>query len=1026
VKNSKEQKSTAANISANHSNSESTKSLLGVYLFGQPYVEWAGNPLHIPRRQARALLYRLAIRPKAISRDHLCFLLWPDIPETSARRKLTILLTHLRRSLPEPEIVLTSGDLIQLNPDRVWSDTARFESLKSRAEFHHLTGTLQQIVDLYRGNFLTGFSMPGSPEYEHWAAQETHTFERRFLDALEALIDAYTAEQKYQKAIAQALRYLERDELEEGVHRRLINLYAQTGNRVGAQKQFERCIAILERELGVSPLPETEDAYRAALEGSSMKSDSRVPVSTLERLSTFEVPLMGREEVMQAMDQVFVRACKGSGGVILISGEPGIGKSRLMHTFSSRHQAQAFSLIGGANPGIQSIPYYPITQAIRTAFEVGPPALSVDLTWLSEASRLLPELGDMVPDLPPPMPLDSVEASPHLFEALQRLTMDLIPDKGALIICFDDLHWADGLTLEWLEYMGPWIRSNRLFVIGTYLEGERHALHALRHNLDRQGLLEEIDLPGLDIDGIHQILQHVCAGGTNNTLLTQRLKDVTGGNPFFLVETLIGFLEVGYPLEKISDVENLPLPETLRKAVRARLNHLTPMSRQVLEAGAVLGGTFNFEIVRETAGRGAMATVESLDELVTRRLLVDMNTGYRFNHELIQSIIYRDLSYWRRRLLHQRAGETLEKHHSVDWVTLARHFEQAESYGKAGKYTLQVGKSTKGIFAYKEAHQHFNHALDLLEREMALIEEPEAITENRRLRIQALAERGWVFRLLGDMEGYEKDLKEEVRLAAQLGDSGTLAHLRWREAFLHRWFCRYPQAFKAADEGVRLSQEIGDTCLEAKCLREAGMVRRVTGDLKQARRDLERAFRLFEEVEDVVFQIHSLSNLSTLHNILGEHQRAMELGRKSLALSNRPEMYYQRRLPLGDIGAAAIGLGDWEMARSYLNESLSIARQITDRTQEIWCLGHLGWLNVGVRQPGEALAFFQTALTLSEDINSHTEQSWLHSGLAEGYRLSGNSGRAMEHALRAMELASFHGQTIDEKRAQLILRILDK
>jgi DNA-binding SARP family transcriptional activator len=258
---------------------------LRIALLGPPDVTWAGRPLPIPRRQARALLYRLAAGLRPVPREQLCFLFWPDTPESDARRSLAHLLTHLRRSLPAPELVLAANDTIGLDAARIWSDTAAFERLIATAEPRRRAVSLQQAVDFARGTFLDGFALSGSPEFEEWAAQERQIWERRTQEALAALIEHHTARGAYADAIAAAQRYLAADVLAEDIHRRLIALYAASGDRSAALRQFERCAVVLERELGVSPLPETRAVYEAVRDG-KLKIENeelrREPVVTLD------------------------------------------------------------------------------------------------------------------------------------------------------------------------------------------------------------------------------------------------------------------------------------------------------------------------------------------------------------------------------------------------------------------------------------------------------------------------------------------------------------------------------------------------------------------------------------------------------------------------------------------------------------------------------------------------------------------------------------------------------------------------
>jgi tetratricopeptide (TPR) repeat protein len=391
-------------------------------------------------------------------------------------------------------------------------------------------------------------------------------------------------------------------------------------------------------------------------------------------------------------------------------------------------------------------------------------------------------------------------------------------------------------------------------------------------------------------------------------------------------------------------------------------------------------------------------------------------------------------------LLHQRAGEALQKHRPDDVAALARHFEQAEVPGQAARYAWQAGLVAKAVFAHAEARLYFDRALACLEQEATHLRESEALAANQRLRIQALDGRGWTFRLLGDMEAYARDSSEVARLAELLGDQATLAHLHWRKAYTHRWFCHYAQAKDAAEEGLHLSQTASDPLLEAMCQREVGMAARETGDYRRAELALERSLRLFVDLGEIVYEIHTLGNLSTLHWYEGEYKRAMNLARQALTRCDEAELSLERRLPLGDIGAAAAASGDVDLARQSLQESLDIARQITDRTQEILCLSHLGWLYLGLKQPIEALEHLLPALDLAERIGSCTEQSRLLAGLAEAHRLAAGPSTGLElvlslpkeqalkqaitYARRAMALAQANGRTYDQEHARRILNDL--
>lgn len=269
---------------------------LRIYMLGVPFVEEMGRTLPIPRRQARALLYRLAAQLQAVSREHLCFLFWPDIPESKARRKLSRLIHHLRRALSARDLLIVTDDWVALDPGRVWSDIATFERLSSALRHGRQAEGLAQAVELYRGPFLAGFSLSDRAEFEQWAIQERQAWERQYLNALRVLIEEQSVLGHHDTAITYAQRYLATDELAEDMHRRLMALYAASGDRSAALRQFERCSAAFRRELGVEPLPETQLIYQAIMEGRFQRSDTLPTERAWTVLPGLNVPLVGRDE----------------------------------------------------------------------------------------------------------------------------------------------------------------------------------------------------------------------------------------------------------------------------------------------------------------------------------------------------------------------------------------------------------------------------------------------------------------------------------------------------------------------------------------------------------------------------------------------------------------------------------------------------------------------------------------------------------------------------------------------------------
>lgn len=691
-------------------------------LLGSPTATYGQQSLSIGRSQVRALLYCLATSLQPVSRELLTFMFWPDTAEGTARRNLTQLLSHLRRALPIADALLATSDAIQLDPNLVWSDTVAFEDLCA-AQDNDDRQHLQDALALYRDAFLSGVSFPQHPEFESWMLGERARFETLYLDTLRTMSAYYADQGHYAEAIQCAQRHLAIDELAEDVHRQLIELYAAAGDRGAALRHYEDCQRILERELGVGPLPETQAVYQRILSGSTSTSIIPQPEPHWTTWQGIDTPLVGRDQFLEELERIYQSVETDGGQIVLLTGEAGIGKSRLMQDFANQLQAHDDVLIlaTAGYESTRSVPYQPIIEALQPLLHTMLTVHQVPDGLLMTVAQLFPELRTLHPDLGLATSAEPDQEHSQLFEALRQLLMSA---SATTLLCIDDLQWTDDVTLAWLSYVVRHLRDSQLLIIGTYRSEEIDAVARLRRELRRLSMLVELKLGPLADGEVRQILHQMNV--PHEQSWSARLQTLTKGNPFFLAETIRMLFEKNrFSTATTISEETLPLADSVRDVVQTRLGNVSRVGQQILEAGAVLGSIFAFNVIYQVAGRNEMETLDGLDELAAFYLLEEDGDNYRFHHDLIRSAVYQGLSHWRRKLLHRRAGETLESRlrtdgagqRSVLVAQIGHHYVEAGEGAQAIPYLLETGDQARVLYAPDTAIDYYERALLLLEEE---------------------------------------------------------------------------------------------------------------------------------------------------------------------------------------------------------------------------------------------------------------------------------------------------------------------
>src|SRR3989440_13120 len=554
-------------------------SILKIALLGPPEVSHFDRRLTFPDRKVLALLAYLAAEGGMHERQRLSRLFWPESASAHGRTALRITLHHLRRTLEEgtqsehESHLLVLHDALGLNIgsgidldlnilQATWSLARdRAASGEVQGEMRRtLIARLRDAAALCRNGFLEDFTLRDTVDFDNWVGIQRGYWYQRIEQVFDWLSQMQSAEGEIEQTIATVERWRSFDPLNEDISLRLMQLYFATGNRVAALRTYETYQNVLMTELSVTPSPymvAQVEFIRNATAPRSRPTREQIEARPSSVRSLLEVPFVGRGAEFNRLMSLYQKVSGGQPQVVVIEGEAGIGKSRLASAFLAWAGAQGAEVLEGrAFKSYQRLAYQPIFEPLRTRL-----ALEDDLRqllsdpWLAELSRLLPEMRERYPDLPPPTIEEAFDSS-RFFEALAHLG-EAYAARVPLLIFVDDLQWTDKATLDLFQYLGrQWAERSTPVLLLLSRRVETRSMDSWLVEwlayLKRDVSLTRLELGPLSAKNILQIAQSVAGEGGEPQAPTSRtdierfgawLFAETQGQPFFVRATLEALLE---------------------------------------------------------------------------------------------------------------------------------------------------------------------------------------------------------------------------------------------------------------------------------------------------------------------------------------------------------------------------------------------------------------------------------------------------------------------------------------------------
>jgi DNA-binding SARP family transcriptional activator len=941
-------------------------------ILGPLEVQAGDRPLALGGTRQRALLAVLLLHAnEVVSSDRLIEELWGEEPPKEAQKALQVAVSRLRRALePDRSPRQTTGLLstrppgYELRLERDQLDLHRFEDRVAAGRAAMAAGDpaeaaaeVDKALALWRGPPL------GDLTFEAFLQSDIGRLEELRVAALEDRIAARLQLGRHAEIVTELESLVQDHPMRERLREQLMLALYRSGRQADALAAYREARRTLVDELGIEPghrlreLNEQILMQDPALDAPAVEKSAAAPARGV---------FVGRQRELAALSTALEDALAGRGKVVLIAGEPGIGKSRLADEVIRDAEARgARVLIGRCWEAGGAPAYWPWVQSLRTYIrETAPDTLRAQLgAGATDIAQLLPELRELFPELPEPAAPESEGARFRLFEAVSSFLRNAAQLRP-LVVTLDDLHAADEPSLLLLRLVGREMANSRLLLVCAYRDVDPtlgHALSAAEAELVREPQTTRLALTGLHEPDVAQYIE-LSTGVHPPPELAGAIHHETEGNPFFIGGVVQLLDDEGRLSESDASVR---IPPEVRAVIGERVGRLSERCRTLLVPAAVIGREFGLDDLAALSEVSADEVLDVLHEAMAERV-VDEVPGtpgrLRFGHALIRDTLYDDLTPARRIQLHRQAGEALEALYSSDiephLAELARHFLAAAPAGptdKAAEYGRRAGDRAATQLAYEEAVRHYKTALTLADDQVA--------------RCELLLALGDAQGRVGDTPAAQQSFRDATDLAEALGLPEHLA----RAALGYGGRVMWEVSRGDVERVPLLERALAALGSEDSTVRVELLTRLAGGPLRDASHPPERRRLLSKEALEMARRIGDAGTVAqALSGYLMAHQHpdythaqvtlATELLRVALEandLERAVEGYEQR-------SAALVELADVARAKVDLAAVAKLADELRQPSQEWIAVVYKALLALLEGQFGEAERLMEAALSLGE------------------------------------------------------------
>ncbi|MFH0816536.1 MAG: tetratricopeptide repeat protein [Methanobacteriota archaeon] len=723
---------------------------------------------------------------------------------------------------------------------------------------------------------------------------------------------------------------------------------------------------------------------------------------------------VGRAEEVKYLRGKLQQTRGGKGALVLVSGEAGVGKTRLVDEVGRQAVESGFLyLTGRCISQKDAAPYLPFLDALKNHVNMGnggmqpeearmPVGLAAGMAGSGgtyEGGLISMGFMPMAEESSAQFKMDAQSEREKMFNTLTQQIIGMSRQRPVLLF-IDDLQWADNASLQLLHYVARSVGDASVLICGAYrpaeLASQTLPLEDMLRRMNQEKLYEEVNLERFKLLEIGTMVKDILGIDDVPEKFIGKLYDMSEGNPFFVEEVLKALVEEGivkkdsYVWDTGVDLSSIRIPGTIKDVISRRVARMDENTKKVLMYAAVIGNRFNFEVLHRVTGMDVNELLDAVDKLMAVDIIREdrgsEDETYIFDHKQTASVIYDEMSKSRVRLMHKQVGEITEDVYAsrLDEVVypLARHFALGRENQKAYKYNLLAGDKARRLLAYYEAIEYYNQAIRLLAG-MTSAQGIEVKRETARLQ----GEIGLLLFDLGDWGAALPSYEQALHNARLLGDKSLLATTLRGLADVQRQRGKYNEAEQHYEESLLISEDLNDASSVSDIQRGLGYVHWRKGEIDEAIDHYNQSISYAMKKGDQHSTAKTYIEMGNVYNQRGDHERAVEYYTKAIGELEKVKDYPELARAYNNLGDTYLNLKEWDKAIEYLEKSKTVSEKIGNTNYVAWGLFNAAYAYAHKGETDRAIDYSQRSLKLCEKNDDKIGMCGAYKSLGVAYRI---------------------------------------